>query len=131
MKKENWPSILFEEIEKARTAPFSWSQHNCAIWCADVVLAMTGTDYAAPFRARVKTEKSARRFLKTKSLKALVSEQLQEIPVKMAQRGDVVLMIQNEIEILGICLGEHAAFINKQGLAFFPIDSMTNAWRTD
>jgi hypothetical protein len=130
-RKENWPSFLFEEIEKARKAPFSWAEHNCALWSADVVLAMTGVDYAAEFRAKVKTEKSALRFLKKKSLKAIVSDRLQEIPLKMAQRGDVVLMTSNGLEALGICLGELAAFITKDGLTFYPIDRAVCAWRVD
>jgi hypothetical protein len=49
---EDWPQRLVAAIEAARGRPFSWGAMDCCLFAADVVLAMTGVDYAAGFRGR-------------------------------------------------------------------------------
>lgn len=58
-----------------------------------------------------------------------------EVPVAMAQRGDVVLsdkageMSAGMKRILGMCCGRDAAFVGPAGLVFIPTGDCLRAWR--
>lgn len=122
MRREGWESILAAEIDKARALAFDWQAHNCALWAADVVLALTGMDHARPYRGKIKSELSAARLLKKTPLAARVP--LPRKPVAFAQRGDVALYAG----ALGICIGQHAAFLGQEGLRFVPVLDCDMAW---
>ena len=49
---EKRPEILNQHIDAARGKPFKRGSHDCCMWAADVVVALTGIDYAEDFRGR-------------------------------------------------------------------------------
>ena len=140
VRAEGWEARLREAVEAAREKPFEWGTNDCALFAADCVRAMTGTDLAAAFRGKYTTASGARRALMRfgeGSLEATVMAVLGEpIVPTLARRGDVVLFQSfppgappDGIEALAVCLGEVAASPGPQGLTYVPMSEWLKAWR--
>ena len=134
MRKPNWPEILAAKIELARSKPFSWGTHDCCMFSADVVLAMTGTDYAEEFRGKYTTATGAAKALKKYGLgsieNSLTAKFGEPVHPFKASRGDVVLAdAPTTYKALGVCLGEKAVFAGKDGMVFLPMNLWLCAWR--
>lgn len=128
----DWEARLAEYLESVRETPFAWGSHDCALFAASAVEAMTGVDYGAPFRGKYRTELGSVRALKrfgAGSLEATLDGLFPEIPLAFAQRGDVVM----RDEAAGICLGPDAAFVGDldgaPGLVRYPRREWARAWR--
>lgn len=128
MRLQDWPERLADYVELRRDVPFSWGGNDCSTFAAGAVEAMTG---AAP---SVPTAESAQQYAQllqaSGSLLALTTETLGEpIHPAYAQRGDVMLIVIDERETLGVCLGASIAAPGAAGLMTVPIDTATAAWR--
>lgn len=126
---ENWPEILADKIEQARDTPFSWGTHDCALFCADIILAMSGSDLAHDLRGRYKTESGALKRIRKlgfKNLEELVNERLEPVPITCAQRGDLVL---HHNGALGICDGFVSWFVTPEGLTRVKTLTFEKAWK--
>jgi len=137
MRKQGWPEILAAEIEAHRNRPFEWGVHDCALFAADVVQAMTDVDYSGKFRGRYSTEAEANELLERMGgLEAIATDALGE-PLdnpRFAQRGDVILINNDRcfprgMEALGICIGHKCAYVGKKGLIFLSMKDWQKAWR--
>lgn len=128
---ENWESILFEKV--AEKHKFQWGKKDCGLWVADILLAFTGIDYAAPIRDKYMTAEGAARALKRYgggSLETMCDMSFPAIPVAMAQRGDVVLHPIENGHALGLCVGsKFAALSLNDGTVYLPMDGAVKAWR--
>jgi len=51
----DWRSRLLSYLVAERAAPFEYGSHDCALFAAGAVAAMTGVDYAAPYRGHYRT----------------------------------------------------------------------------
>jgi hypothetical protein len=126
---QNWPELLADKIEQSREISFSWGSHDCALFCADAILAMTGTDLAWDLRGRYQTERDAlRRIHKLgfKNLEELVNERLEPISILNAKRGDLVL---HPTGALGVCNGLMSWFVTPDGLTCLKTCIFNKAWR--
>ena len=131
MRVDGWEGRLAAEVEAARSRPFVWGQHDCAIWAFDVRRALTGEDAAAAWRGRYRCALGARRVLRrvlgardhagaaTGILGAPLASPL------LAQRGDIVLAG----DAFGVCVGADAAFLAPGGLTLRRITEIEMAWR--
>lgn len=128
MRTHDWEARLFAAVEAARTTPFAWGAHDCALFVADVVLAMTGRDYAADLRGQYRTQSGALRLLAATPLRARMNALFASIDVRRAQRGDAVM---DNTGALGVCLGEHAAFVGPRGVEMQPALGAELAWRVE
>ncbi len=129
---EDWPRRLAAAIEAARGRPFSWGEHDCALFAAGVVRELTGEDLAASFRGRYRSKAEAVAILGARGGLEAVATSALGAPLgtpALAQRGDVVLVQTDEGLALGICCGPHAAVTGPQGLAFAPMPAWLKAWR--
>lgn len=126
----HWNLTLDRHVEAARSAPFDWRGHNCCLWAADVVQAISGVDYARGLReVAARGPTAIRRFLlREGGLNALA---LREIPLQgaravhpsFAKRGNFVLLRTEDTPsswALGVCLGGVSAFPGPRGLSFAP-----------
>lgn len=131
MRFEDWPVRLDAEIEAARPRVFQWGEHDCLMFTARVVQALTGVDHAAAWRGKYETELGAARILKRlryADTAAAATDKLgPAIAVLLAQRGDVVTFDG----ALGICSGAHGVFVTPEGLTFVPLPQCVAAWRVD
>jgi hypothetical protein len=129
---EDWPQRLVAAIEAARGRPFAWGAMDCCLFAADVVLAMTGVDYAAGFRGRYDSRAGAVALLGARGgLEAVATSALGEpLPTTlMAQRGDVVMVRSPEGPALGVCEGVMAWFAGPDGVVPRPMREAVKAWR--
>lgn len=130
----DWPAQLDAAVEAARRRPFEWGTHDCALWAASVVQALTGVDHAAGLRGRYRSAAGALRLLaKRGGLAVLATRALgAPIDVRHAQRGDLVLACQPldaGMPALGICLDTRAAFTGAAGLVYRDLLECEAAWR--
>lgn len=139
----HWEQKFVEFMEAATERPFSWGEHDCAIFAGRSVEAITGTNPLADYvneagQGRYKTAKSAYRLLyklDDGSLAVAAARQLgEEINPMFAQRGDVVLQNVKDdaffTERLGVCVGSEAAFAHEpKGLSYVHMKFCAKAWR--
>lgn len=131
----DWPERLAAAVEKARTAEFRWGEHDCCLFAADVVHALTGHDYAASFRGRYDDGAGAAVLIASHgSLQALIEAVIGDpIPPSRARRGDVVLGTAptpaGEEDAIGICIGRLWAAPGQAGLRFLQMSICRAAWR--
>jgi hypothetical protein len=133
---ENWPTLLAEFIEKRRHMAFEWGTHDCCLFVCDAVLAITGIDPAQDvFRGKYRDALGARRLLRrhggVEKIAAKICARLEfgEVRLTLAGRGDVMLYMDGEEPVLGVCLGRLSAFVAPDGLRFVPTLSCSRAWK--
>jgi len=138
-RMKDWTGRLALALREAQGRPFAWGGHDCCLFAADCVLAMTGFDAAHWFRGSYSTALGAARKLKeysgggveqTMELIA-VGMGWPEIPPAFARRGDVALVAVDDGPGLGIIdtLGKVAVAVRPRGLARLPLREALRAWR--
>lgn len=144
LKRANhWATRSFHNflVERAST-PFTWGLHDCALFAADGILAMTGIDIAAEFRDQYTDEASAMATITkiTGVENPTVADAaaycanrhgLREwrYPL-MARRGDLVVVEDSGRLIAGLVhlSGRHVVAAGEDGLMRLPITSIKRAW---
>lgn len=131
-RHQDWPTRLNACIQAARARPFVWGEHDCCLFAADCVLAMTGEDLAAPWRGTYHTEWGAARVLTEQGgLHAIIIRAL-GYPLAspaLARRGDLVIVETEGRLALAVVSGAHAHAPGPRGLADVPMDRWLQAWR--
>ena len=122
-RKSTWENDLADFIAERLDMPFEWGVNDCAMFGADAVEAITGTDIGPDFRGEYSDQKGARAALRKHGKGTLLKtyqDRLPEKPKAFAQRGD---LIWNGFAI-GVCYGSIALFIGepdgKPGLVRVP-----------
>ena len=131
MRKTTWDTDLMNFVASRGKTPFEWGAHDCTLFAADCAQVITGTDPAAKYRGTYKDEAGATAIIKPAgSLRQLVTSNIgPEIPPKLVQRGDWVMIYQGGQEALAVCLGLVAVAAGQGGLVFRPITDAVTAWR--
>lgn len=136
-RRTDWLDRLQRELEAAADRPHQWGRHDCALWCARCIHAMTGADFAKGLRGRYRSERGAFRVLSEYGgLEGLVTHFLGE-PVGpiCARRGDVLIGPFHErddgtlVDVFAICVGHKGAAPGADGLRLHEIGNYTKAWR--
>lgn len=110
------------------------------MFACDAVLEMTGVDLATDFRGKYSTAAEAAELLRDYSkngtvvgLAEKVAENMEigSVPVNFAQRGDVVALVQDGRDSLGIVSlsGDTVWAPGELGLIESPIAAAITAWR--
>jgi hypothetical protein len=131
-RREDWPEKLAEFVESRSATPFAWGSHDCCQFAAQAVAVMTGEDLAAKIKPYTTAAAAARVLKKFGGVEAIPGAVgLAEIPIKRAQRGDVVSIIAegDGRNALGLCCGTAAVFPGKIGIAFVETSICHRAWR--
>lgn len=94
MKHPDWHNRLITVMKAAEKRPFLWGQHDCCLFAADCAEAMSGVNYADGWRGTYDSETGAKKALLRGggSLEKVLAKNLDEIPVKLAQRGDIAVV---------------------------------------
>jgi hypothetical protein len=141
MRHVNWPILLDSVIRQATTKPFCWGQHDCALFVADCIHAITGMDPAHAFRGAYDSEETA-----DAALMDCAGGGIDALAYKMAadhgyatmlpayaQRGDVVLCNLGHQQALGVVAmnGREVLLSSPQGLLARPLSIAVVAWRVE
>ena len=116
-------------IKSRKKTPFWWGVHDCVLFAVGCANAMIGGDLAEKYR--YSSEEEAAAIIKgAGGFRELVSFNMgPEIPPKMAQRGDWVMILQDDHEALAVCIGIMAIAAGKDGLVTRPMSEAITAWR--
>jgi hypothetical protein len=141
-RKPNWQTLLHEFLEKRVREPFTWGGNDCALFAADAVNVITGTDLGAGFRGKYSDQAGALALMKTTcgtedalALAVYLCAQAKFVPwasVAYAQRGDVIVLKNPDgSHSLGIVAldGRHALFVTEDGLRRMKVLSCVAAWK--
>lgn len=132
MRLSDWRQRLISYLHAARKKPFVYGQHDCTLFAADAVQAMTGADHGAKYRGKYKTLSGGLRLLKKSGFEdniAFVASILTECPAIMAQPGDVAVIDAPDGPALGIVQGESVYAVSQSGLALVPLTAARRAFR--
>lgn len=130
VRRPDWPARLAEQLEGARRRPFCFGAHDCYLFAADVVLAMTGHDTAAELRGAYANERSAlRKIAAHGSFRASIEHYYGPPSAGLPARGDVVLARRNGRESLGVCIDHRFAGPGALGLEYGRVDEAICFWK--
>ena len=126
MRPDGWEKRLQEYLQNV--GPFEWGTNDCCMFSANAVFAITGEDFAKPYRG-YKTAKGALSRLKDIGVEGIATKALgQPKPVSYAKRGDVILYDCGKGDALGICIGDKIAVIGEDGLVILPMSQCLKSW---
>lgn len=133
LRLPDWEDRLNALIADRRRAAFAWGRHDCALWGADVVAALTGEDFGAPFRGIYDDAAGAALALRAHGAGTLVKTfdaHLPRMPIAFARRGDLVKAVSEDRGgAIGVVVGSDALFVHDLGLVRAPRARWTLAWR--
>ncbi len=126
---DNWDAAFHAVLDDWAAAPFEYGSRDCALLAADVVLALTGTDFGAPFRGRYRSAAGSVRALRlygAGDLPATLTAALgAPVHPAFAGRGDIVMLGGNA----GVCTGGQSLFVGDAGLEARATADCQMAWR--
>jgi hypothetical protein len=138
-----WDTVHYHQflLDRAKVS-FAWGTNDCALYAADGVKAITGTDIADAFRGKYHDEASAFALIKSVTGGSTVADAaawcaekhgLPELPHPlMAQRGDLVVAKNADgTPIAGLVHlnGRHIVTVSTSGAVLLPITAVLRAWR--
>lgn len=133
IRKENWPILLSEFLQKRAGMPFKWGENDCMLFCSDCVLELTGYDPAYDIRGKYKSKLKALKVIDGfgEDVSEIINARIgQSKPVTKAMRGDVVTLMNDGRVCGGIVdeSGKRAAFVSEKGLLRIPLRDCLKAW---
>ncbi|MHA1056533.1 DUF6950 family protein [Enterobacter mori] len=130
MKHPDWHNRLIAVIRAAEKRPFLWGEHDCCLFAADCAEAMTGDNFADGWRGTYDSETGAKKALLRGggSLEKVLAKYLDEVPVKMAQRGDIAIVENADTRCAGVIYGGAVWVPGEAGLVCLRVKPMST-WR--
>ncbi|HID3971108.1 TPA: DUF6950 family protein [Enterobacter cloacae] len=130
MKHPDWHNRLIAVIRAAEKRPFLWGEHDCCLFAADCAEAMTGENFADGWRGTYDSETGAKKALLRGggSLEKVLAKYLDEVPVKMAQRGDIAVVENAGTRCAGVIYGGAVWVPGEAGLVCLRVKPMST-WR--
>lgn len=131
-RRKDWRAQLSAVIEDRRRVPFS-DKNNCGLFLADCVDAMTGVDFALPFRGKYETVAEGILLLRKaghSDLCAFLAAYLEEVHPSLARAGDVAAFPSEPTGWAGgIVNGERITVMTEKGLGTVSRDDAMRAFR--
>ena len=139
----NWPSLLDAYIDSQRQTPFEWGVHDCCLFAANCIQAITGIDVAPKWRKAYQSKDAAIHLANIFSqggIKQVIKDIAEvhhcvSIAPMLAQRGDIIMFPGEHVGVtLGVVLDQRLVAPGTKGLEFLPIakvwhPSTTKAWK--
>lgn len=127
-----WEERLIALVTKRMATPYAWGEHDCLLFAAEAVKALTGKDHARKHRGKYDSFASAYAYLRTlghDSPEAMLDSLLDVKPVGFAHRGDIVMADDG---IPALCMGAFALSVgqegNREGLVRVQRTDWVKAW---
>lgn len=128
-KRHDYRARLYAYVDSVRNTPFAYGTHDCALFTAGAVQAMTGEDPAAPFRGRYRTAIGGLRKMRAAGFEDqvdFVARTFDEVSPATIQMGDICLTSEGA---LGVCVGDRVAVAGEHGLRFVPLAHIQRGFR--
>lgn len=128
-RRSDWQTRLAAFLAQRQALPFAWGSHDCCMFAAGAVNAITGHDYSAGY-AYASAEEAASLLEREGDLAAFATRCLGEpIAPALAAVGDVVLVANDGRQLLAVCNGTSALAPGRLGLVTLGMDAALAAWR--
>ena len=133
VRADDWPERLAAFFEERREATFEWGKHDCALFAADAMQAMTGVDPLEQFRGYSTEEEGDAILAEFGGMEPLLDAALtaagaMRCDPAFAQRGDFVLLDVGNQPTCGVWAGEYALAPGADRLYFVPRHRVLAAW---
>lgn len=131
MRQPDWQSRLTAYLAASAQKEFQEGAHDCALFAAGAVAAITGHDYAAVYRGRYTTTRGGLRVLRRDGFAdhvALAASHLAEKPIARANPGDLAVLETDEGPALGVVQGEGIFVLRQNGMALVPLTAAFQAF---
>lgn len=137
----DWEPRIAAYLDACAKRPFVFGSHDCALFAAGAVEALTGEDFGAPFRGRYSTVRGYKRALTAagySSIEGPFTAALGEpVGALMARRGDIVTdgesmgVMWTAGTPVGLFVGGGTADAAEYevGLVTLPVRQIVRAWR--
>ena len=112
----DWQPRLVAYLARVSAAPFAFGQHDCALFAAGAVEAMTGTDPAARWRGKYATAAQGLARLRRVGIADatdLCAQLFADVPVLMAAPGDLAVIDTPDGPAMGVVQG-HLIYVLSQ-----------------
>lgn len=111
-----------------------WGQSDCFMRCGEAMMAVIGTNPFAEFRGSYSTEKGAVKLMKKHGCSGMgeVFEKVGNLrPINRLQaiRGDVGVVVVQDVEQGGYFTEQGLAVAQKQGMKFFDVTDVVKAYQ--
>ncbi|WP_425595623.1 DUF6950 family protein [Phaeobacter inhibens] len=132
-RHSQWRSNLCGFLASVSRQKFRPGSHDCALFAAGAVQAMTGADLAADYAGRYRTVAEGMALLRSEGvvdLTALVIRHFEEIPPLKAGVGDLAL-VQGEggEDALGVVQGPSIFVLQRNGLGRVSLEAGLKGFR--
>jgi hypothetical protein len=130
MRLPDWQQ-RFADFGKARASmPSSWGSNDCCSFAAAAVEAITGSNPMATAPAYDSEAVATRLIIRAGGLRSLASQYLGEpVSPAFAAVGDLVLVLNEGQEALGVCNGVNVLGPGVDGIAVIGMDAALAAWK--
>lgn len=128
----DWTNQLLAYLAASARRPFELGQHDCALFAAGAVAAMTGVDFAADWRGKYKTLKDGQRIMRAAGYRDqidFVAQHFEEVAVAEAQVGDLAVVPTNDGPALGVVQGASIYVLGRERLCLLRLTWATRAFR--
>lgn len=128
MRVADWDARLCALVARMKDAPYDPSRHDCLLWPAAAVKAVTGKDHGRGHRGKYRSQASAYRYLQTlghDSPEAFLDSLFEQKPVGFARRGEIVLASDG---IPAVCMGGFALSAGPEGLVRVARSDWVKCW---
>jgi len=129
-RRPDWHPRLQGFLATATGRPFAHGTHDCALFVAGAVEAMTGSDPGARYRGRYTTLKGGLKLVGRDGLAdhvAVFARVFAEVPPALAAAGDIAVIGEVGTPALGIFGGEAIFVLRAGGLGLMPRAAATRA----
>lgn len=142
LRRPTWPSLLQSYLDSCRDRLFAYGTWDCALFVADAIQSMTGTDLASSFRSHYSSRREAvsaiAKFCGNGSIQTVAANitrgnGMPEIDIGHASRGDMLLIkrAQGRDYSLGLMSlnGQKAVIAMRVGVGEIPLSTVCRVWR--
>lgn len=124
MRLYDWETRMTAYLARVAREGFAWGRHDCALFAAGAVEALTGIDPAAEWRGRYDSLAGGLRLMREAGFKDHFAAARSWYPASSpahALPGDLVVIGADEA--LGVIQGELAYVLTEAGIGLVPVDA--------
>ena len=128
----DWRTRLIAYLVQSSRQPLVYGQHDCALFWAGAVAAMTGHDLAAGWTGRYKTRAAGLQLLRTAGYDdqvAMAAALFAEVSPAFLQVGDLATVAGADGPACGVVQGEGIYVLTETGQALVPLSRAVRGFR--